>query len=110
MPELLEDAEKGLPDTFRALLARLAEQLKILDQQVGELEAEIERWEARAGDDPEARAVLRAFLGLRELLWEFGIRPSGSRTGSETGNSFRSRRGTARRSRPRRVQRVEIEG
>ncbi len=44
VPELLEDAEKGLPDTFRALLARLAEQLKILDQQVGELEAEIERW------------------------------------------------------------------
>jgi hypothetical protein len=39
------------------------------------LDAEIARWEARAEDDPDARAVLRAFLGLRELLWEFGMRP-----------------------------------
>jgi hypothetical protein len=34
------------------------------------LDAEIARWEARARDDTEARAVLRAFLGLREVLWE----------------------------------------
>jgi hypothetical protein len=39
------------------------------------LDAEIARWEERAQDDPDARAVLRAFLGLRELLWEFGLRP-----------------------------------
>lgn len=39
------------------------------------LEAEIARWEARGRDDPEARAVLRAFLGVREVLWEFGLRP-----------------------------------
>jgi hypothetical protein len=39
------------------------------------LDAEIARWEERARDDPDARAVLRAFLGLRELLWEFGLRP-----------------------------------
>jgi hypothetical protein len=38
------------------------------------LEAEIRRWEARSADDSEARAVLRAFLGLRELLWELGVR------------------------------------
>jgi transposase len=44
VPEILEDAENGLPSTFRALLARLAEQLKALDQQVSELEVEIERW------------------------------------------------------------------
>ena len=35
---------------------------------------EITRWEQRARDDAEARAVLRAFLGLRELLWEMGVR------------------------------------
>lgn len=35
---------------------------------------EINRWEQRARDDAEARAVLRAFLGLRELLWEMGVR------------------------------------
>lgn len=38
------------------------------------LDAEIERWEARSRTDPEARGVLRAFLGLRELLWELGVR------------------------------------
>ena len=38
------------------------------------LDAEIERWQRRAGDEEEARAVLRAFLGLRELLWELGVR------------------------------------
>jgi len=38
------------------------------------LDAEIARWEARSGEDPDARAVLRAFLGLRELLWELGVR------------------------------------
>ncbi len=39
------------------------------------LEAEIERWEARSKTDVDARPVLRAFLGLRELLWELGLRP-----------------------------------
>ena len=38
------------------------------------LDAEIARWEALAEADSDARAVLRAFLGLRELLWEFGVR------------------------------------
>jgi hypothetical protein len=38
------------------------------------LDAEVARWESRARRDPEARAVLRAFLGVREVLWEFGLR------------------------------------
>ena len=38
------------------------------------LDAEIARWEARSRVDPDARAVLRAFLSVRELLWEFGLR------------------------------------
>jgi hypothetical protein len=38
------------------------------------LEAQIERWEQRSRTDPDARPVLRAFLGLRELLWELGLR------------------------------------
>lgn len=40
------------------------------------LNHEINRWEAQSKDDPEARAVLRAFLGVREILWEFGVRSS----------------------------------
>lgn len=40
------------------------------------LDAEIRRWEHRSQSDPDARLVLRAFLGLRELLWEMGMRDS----------------------------------
>lgn len=38
------------------------------------LAREIERWEALSKRDADARPVLRALLGLRELLWELGIR------------------------------------
>jgi len=38
------------------------------------LDAEIRRWEHRSQSDPDARLVLRAFLGMRELLWEIGMR------------------------------------
>jgi hypothetical protein len=93
------------------------------------LEAEIGRWQARSAEDPEARAVLRAFLGLRELLWELGVRPrSGEeavrapRAAGETGprgaGAARPRaagRGAADRGaeEPRkvpRVQRIPVEG
>ena len=47
------------------------------------LEAEIARWESRSRTDPDARPVLRAFLGLREILWEFGVR-SPSRSEQQT--------------------------
>lgn len=38
------------------------------------LDQEITRWEGRAVHDADARAVLRAFLGMREVLWELGVR------------------------------------
>ncbi len=64
------------------------------------LDAEISRWEQRAQEDPDARAVLRAFLGVRELLWELGVRRG----------SASPARGAAL-ARPRqRVQRVHVEG
>ena len=77
------------------------------------LDAEIARWETRAKTDPEARAVLRAFLGLRELLWEFGIRrePDASESG-ETSKPAARKKGhstSTRRKKPR-VQRVTVEG
>ncbi len=82
----LDDLQPGLVDALMEALA-----------------AEIERWEQRSADDPDARAVLRAFLGLRELLWELGARPTGSR---------RDRSGPVR-SRPSeassRVRRVEVQ-
>jgi hypothetical protein len=77
------------------------------------LDQEISRWEARAENDADARAVLRAFLGLRELLWEFGVRreTSQSNTDGKPKTSARKTKRTPRtRSQKRRVERVPIEG
>jgi hypothetical protein len=77
------------------------------------LEAEIARWETRAETDPEARAVWRAFLGVRELLWEFGIRrePEASESGEASTRAARKKgRSTSTRRKHPRVQRVTIEG
>lgn len=65
------------------------------------LDAEIARWEERGSDDPDARAVLRAFLGLRELLWEMGVRADAGRAGP---------RKRGRGPRRGRLQRVPVEG
>lgn len=78
------------------------------------LNAEIARWEARSQDDADSRAVLRAFLGMREILWEFGIRapgPAKSATEDDTARDPATPRDpkTPRR-KPPRVQRVEVQG
>jgi transposase len=44
LPAILEDGERDLPGLFRQLLQRLAEHLKELDRQVGELELQIQLW------------------------------------------------------------------
>ena len=127
---------RGLDD----LGARLAEgspgvPAAVIDAILLSLDTEIGRWEKRSGDDAEARAVLRTFLGLREILWEFGLRPSReASTSAASGDSRRrsTRRaggGAARptrpgsspsaeaaptavpsRNRPGRVQRIDVEG
>ncbi|MEM7412465.1 MAG: hypothetical protein AAF430_19705 [Myxococcota bacterium] len=69
------------------------------------LDAEIRRWEDQARNDDEARAVLRAFLGLRELLWELGVGRS------EASSPRNTPAEPTPRSRPaRRVERVPVEG
>jgi hypothetical protein len=70
--ELLEAAARSLEEPTGSGAASLLEAV------AEALDAEVARWEERARVDPEARAVLRAFLGLRELLWELGVRPRGS--------------------------------
>lgn len=82
---------------------------------------EIERWESRSRHDPEARAVLRAFLGVREILWEFGLRPRATAS-PESEHEERSDRVSASpeparpraarsvRPAPARLERVPIEG
>ncbi len=76
------------------------------------LDLEVSRWEQRAAQDSDARAVLRAFLGLRELLWEFGVRPGSPGPGPGSAPPPGPKRSP--RPRPRRggakVQRVRVEG
>ena len=63
------------------------------------LDEEIARWEERAKSDGDARPVLRAFLGLREVLWELGVRvPRPESAPPEPAP------------RPRRIQRVVVRG
>lgn len=72
------------------------------------LDAEIGRWEERARSDDDARAVLRAFLGLRELLWELGVRaPEATRSPTPSDGA----QPAASSPRPaRRVERVSVQG
>ena len=123
-------ASSGLPSDASRLLAPLAQLLESLAQGLAPdsaavsapllaaladaLDAEIARWEARARDDAEARAVLRAFLGVRELLWELGVRrPQRRRKSRCRARRLRSVQGPHAphpvRRRPR-VQRVPVQG
>lgn len=98
----LEDLIAGLRENASFILpAALAEPL------AAALGAEIERWEQRSQTDPDARLVLRAFLGLRELLWELGMRHEPEPTSDGPAPNFGSR-GPARPRRDR-VQRFDIE-
>lgn len=77
------------------------------------VQTEIDRWEKRSVEDESARPVLRAFLGLRELLWELGMRtePDPEREPSaphdDVGGSAHTDR-SVKRSRQR-VQRFDLE-
>lgn len=97
--KLLESASRGLEPEASAEGRALAEAL------AGALDSEIARWEERAHGDPEARAVLRAFLGLRELLWELGIRRAGASAARE--GAPQGRKAAVVRPRPR-VERVQV--
>ena len=92
----------GLAATLDALAAQIApdgtaEGPPLLAAVYEALDDEIERWEERSRNDPDARPVLRAFLGLREILWELGVRPT------QPGPRGEPARGP-------RVQRVPVEG
>jgi hypothetical protein len=102
---LLDGVEQGLAPDSGAASAPL------LNAFAEALDAEIARWEARSRDDAEARAVLRAFLGVRELLWELGLRRRDA--APESGGAARAPGAVASpravRRRPR-VERVPVEG
>ena len=76
-PEQTERLAAEVARRFEAQVGRLREGALFPASLAKPLEEalarEIERWEERSKQDPDARAVLRAFLGLRELLWELGL-------------------------------------
>jgi hypothetical protein len=79
------------------------------------LDAEIARWEAKSREDPEARSVLRAFLAVREVLFEMSTRFSTPRQEEPEApipgdTEERSPRPTRARRPRRRVERVSVEG
>jgi len=57
LPDILEDAENGLPGMMRELVARLAEHLQVLDQQVGELERQIQLWHRQSEPSQRLAAI-----------------------------------------------------
>jgi transposase len=63
LPEILEDAENGLPGTSRELFARLFDHFRELDRQVKELEAQIKAWHRQS----EASKRLEAVPGIGPL-------------------------------------------
>lgn len=89
----------------------------MLDAMLEALDQEIERWERRATTDPDARAVLRTFLGLREIFWELGLRrdePEDAKGAAARPRRQASRKGRGKPAggprRPGRVQRVDVQG
>ncbi len=79
------------------------------------LDAEIARWEAKSREDPEARSVLRAFLAVREVLFEVSTRFTTSReeapVPSPAADTQERSPQPQRARRPRRrVERVAVEG
>lgn len=86
-------------DALRAWLEAGAEPeaARLLDAVLDALDEEIARWDARSREEPEARPVVRAFLAVRELLFELGVRRSAGA-------------GDARSDAPAGLQRVPVEG
>lgn len=118
-------ATRGRPSEASRLLGPIAKLLEGLSNELGRergaspspiLEAiaaavddEIAVWQERARDDAEARTVLRAFLGLREVLWEIGIRRGPGATGGESGSAARPSTRRTGATEPR-IQRVPVQG
>jgi transposase len=57
LPEILEDGENELPGIFRQLIDRLGSNLKELDRQVKELEAQIQTWHRNSVDSKKLAQI-----------------------------------------------------
>ena len=101
MPEVLEDAENGLPGTSRELFSRLFGHFRELDRQVKELEGQIQAWhredtaslrlQAIPGIGPLTASALvasiadaRMFKNGRQMAAWLGLVPRQSCTGGKS--------------------------
>lgn len=83
---------------------------RTLDSVAAAIDDEIAAWEERARNDTDARTILRAFLGLREILWEFGVGRGSAPDGlPPEERPARPRRRSGRSPGPR-IQRVPVQG
>ena len=57
IPEILEDAENGLPGASRGLFSRLLEHYLELERQVNELQAQIKAWHRENADSQRLEAI-----------------------------------------------------
>lgn len=89
MPDLIEDASNELPGAFRLLIERLLAHLKLLQQQVDEIELQIKAWH-RASD---ASRRLEKVPGIGPLTATAVVATVGDAKISTTASS--SRRGLA---------------
>ena len=110
LPEILEDGENALPGMMRELLARLRENLKEMDKQVGELERQIKLWhreneqsrklEAIAGIGPITASAFvatvgdaKSFKNARQVPAWLGMVPRHEGTGGKVTLGRISKRG-----------------
>jgi len=84
VPALIEDAENDLPGSFRLLIQRLLEHLKVLQQQVDEIEAQIRAWHR----DSEASQRLERVPGIGPLTASALVASIGDAKNFDNGRQF----------------------
>jgi len=84
VPALIEDAENELPGSFRLLIQRLLEHLKVLQQQVDEIEAQIKAWHRAS----EASQRLEKVPGIGPLTATALVASVGDAKNFDNGRQF----------------------
>ena len=84
VPDILEDAENGLPGTMRHLLRRLNDHLKELSRQVEELELQIKLWHK----ENEASQKLEAIPGIGPITASAIVATVGNATEYKNGRQL----------------------
>lgn len=101
MPQILEDAENGLPGASRELFARLIEHLRELDRRVKDLQRQIETWHHNSAPSQRLEQIpgigpltasalvasigdIRTFRNARQLSAWLGLVPRQDSSGGQT--------------------------